>query len=573
MVVWLTVATSSTADEADPPPAPVAEAAEPTLWDVVSHSLSEPLVLAFLIIGIGMAIGSIRLFGLSLGSSGVLFAALAFGHFGKSEGWTMPEGLGTLGLVLFVYAVGLAAGPTFFRAFRDQGKQFAFLGMITVSLGAITIAICAWWFELPGDLAVGIFSGALTSTPALAAGTEAAQETGKNALAVSIGYGMVYPVGVISVVLFVQLLPRLLRVNFDRITRDAEKNGDQADKIGRHLVRITNPAVFGKTLHDVALLDQVGGQITRVLDGEQLVPIKPGHVFEQDQVVLVVTDGTTAEMLTMLLGKTSDVRVMMDSDRDRSDLVVSSPDMLNKPLRDLHLRSRFGVTISRVERYGVGFVPDPGVCFNMGDRIRAVGDPEGLQAFTKAVGHAERKLHETDLMSVGLGLVVGILIGMIPISIPSLGQFSLGMAGGPLLAGLLFAHSGRLMGIVGYMPRAARMLTQELGLAMFLASAGFLAGGYFVEMLQQYGIEPFLIGLAAAVIPLAAGFAIARYVLRLDFLQSLGGICGSMTSTAGIGAIVNRTDLDVPVISYAAAYPAALVMMTIIAQILLAVIG
>jgi putative transport protein len=157
---------------------------------------------------------------------------------------------------------------------------------------------------------------------------------------------------------------------------------------------------------------------------------------------------------------------------------------------------------------------------------------------------------------------------MIPIQIPGVGEFRLGLAGGPLVAGLLFAHFGRFMGIVGYMPLAARMLTQELGLAFFLASAGFSAGGHFVEMLQLYGAKPFLIGLAVAVIPMTVAFVFARFVLRMDLLQSMGGICGSMTSTAGIGAIVSKTDCDVPVSSYAAAYPAALVMMTVLAQLI-----
>jgi putative transport protein len=278
-------------------------------------------------------------------------------------------------------------------------------------------------------------------------------------------------------------------------------------------------------------------------------------------------------MLTMLLGEPSDARVMIDSDRDRAVVVVTSVELLNKPLRELHLRSRFGLTVARIERFGVDLVPNANTCFSMADRATVVGEPEGLEAFTKAAWHRARKLHETDLMSVGIGLVVGILLGMIPIQIPGVGEFRLGMAGGPLIAGLLFAHFGRFMGIVGYMPLAARMLPQELGLAFFLASAGFSAGGHFVEMLHQYGAKPFLIGLAVAAIPMAVAFLFSRFVLRMDLLQSLGGICGSMTSTAGIGAIVSKTDCDVPVSSYAAAYPAALVMMTVLAQLLVTLLA
>jgi putative transport protein len=230
------------------------------------------------------------------------------------------------------------------------------------------------------------------------------------------------------------------------------------------------------------------------------------------------------------------------------------------------------VTIARIERYGITFVPNADSCFSMADRVTAVGEPEGLKAFEKAAGHRTRKLHETDLMSVGLGLVVGLLLGMIPFRIPGIGQFQFGLAGGPLLSGLLFAHFGRFMGIVGYMPLAARMLTQELGLALFLAAAGFQAGGHFLEMLRQYGAAPFVMSLTVAVVSAIAAFLIGRFALRMNLMQVLGGACGAMTSTAGIGAIVDKTDCDVPVTSYAAAYPAALVLMTILAQLLVSLL-
>jgi putative transport protein len=440
--------------------------------------------------------------------------------------------------------------------------------MVTVAMGAITTALLAWLLGIPSDLAAGIFSGALTSTPALASGIEAAAQAGQQSLAVSIGYGMAYPIGVIAVVLFVELLPRLLRVDLDSVGQQLQQRTRPEERIGRHLVEIFNPAVFGKSLHEIRLLDQASGQITRVLEGERLVPIKPDHVFAKGQIVLLVADEATAEMLTMILGESADVPVHMDSDRDRADVVVTSPELLKHTLSDLHLRSRFGVTIARIERHGVDFVPSANTRFSMADRVTTVGEPEGLKAFERAAGHRIRKLHETDLMSVGLGLGLGILIGTLPIRIHGLGSFTLGMAGGPLLAGLLFAHFGRLMGIVGYMPLAARMLTQELGLAFFLAAAGFEAGGHFVEMVQRYGAAPFAMSVVVAVVAMFSAYAFARFALRMDLMQTLGGTCGAMTSTAGIGAIANKTDSDLPVTSYAAAYPAALVMMTILVQLL-----
>jgi putative transport protein len=278
-------------------------------------------------------------------------------------------------------------------------------------------------------------------------------------------------------------------------------------------------------------------------------------------------------MLTMILGEPSEASFQIDSDRDRAEVVVTSPELLNQTLCDLHLRSRFGVTVARIERHGVDFVPSASTRFSMADRVTAVGEPDGLKAFEKAAGHRIRKLHETDLMSLGLGLVAGIVIGTIPVRVPGLGTFTLGMAGGPLLSGLLFAHFGRLMGIVGYMPLAARMLTQEIGLAFFLAAAGFEAGGHFVDTVQRHGAAPFAMSVTVAIVAMCSAYPFARFVLRMDLLQTLGGTCGAMTSTAGIGAITEKTDCDVPVTSYAAAYPAALVMMTVLVQILVSIPG
>jgi len=538
------------------------------LWSVLSEILYDnPLVLCFLIIAFGMGVGSLRIAGMSLGTSGVLFGGLVFGHFGQQEAWEMPRGIGELGLVLFVYAVGLGAGPTFFRAFRDQGRQLAMLGMATVCLGAGMLWAMTLVFDVPAELATGLFAGSLTSTPALAAGMEAAPIAGREL--VSIGYGMAYPVGVVGVVLFVQLLPKLLRINMAALGEDLQRRLEAKNRIDRFLVRISNPAIFGKSLRELRLFDRVSGQITRVLQGDQLVPIRPDHVFVEGQVVLLVTDSDTAEMMTMVLGAPSDAQVVINADRDRAVVVVTSQHMLNQPLRDLHLRSKYGVTVARIERHDVAFVPNANTAFAMADRVTVVGEPEGLKAFEQAAGHRPRQLHETDLMSLGVGLVAGILLGMVPISIPGLGDFSLGLAGGPLVAGLLFAHFGRFMGIVGHMPTAARMFTQSIGLAFFLASAGYRAGGQFVPMFQRYGAQPFLISVVVTSGALAAGFLLARYLLRMDVMQSLGGMCGAMTSTAGIGAITSKTDCDLPVISYAAAYPAALVMMTVVAQMLI----
>jgi putative transport protein len=533
--------------------------------------LANQLLLCFLILAVGMGLGAIRLGGISLGTSGVLFAALLLGHWGTNAGWSLPDKIGSLGLVLFVYTVGLGSGTTFFRTFRQQGKGLALLGIVTVAGAAVATWALAWLLDIPGELATGVFAGSLTSTPALASAIETATTTGRNSLAVSIGYGMAYPLGVVGVVLYAQLLPKLLRVSLDELDGKVKAAGRESGGIVRRLVRISNPAIIDRSIREVGELAHVKAQIPRVLDGERLVPMKPDHVFQDGQVVLLVTDEDNADLLTALLGKPTEVPFFVDSGHDRAEIVLSNSELLGRPLRELHLRSRFGVTISRIERFEVPFVPSGDTTLNAGDRITAVGPPDQLRLFAKEAGHRTRKLHETDLMSLALCLAVGILVGMIPIQLPGLPEFSLGMAGGPLLVGLLVAHFGQFLGNTAYMPAAARMLTQELGLALFLADAGFLAGGSFMDTIKMYGAAPFLLSFIVIVVSLSLAYSFARFALGMNLLQILGGTCGAMTSTAGVGALSGATDSAIPVASYAAAYPASLVMMIVFAQILIAI--
>ena len=533
---------------------------------------AQPLLLMLFIVGAGMALGSLRFAGLTLGTSAVLFVALFAGHWGNGHGWTLPNGLGTLGLVFFVYAVGLDAGPTFFRTFRDQGRRLALLALTAVGSAALSAMLFAWQGNIPRDMAAGIFAGSLTSTPGLASAIESSATGGLDPQQASIGYGLAYPIGVTLTLLFVQLLPRIQNVDLDKMAGQMQQRDKEA-AIGRHLVEIANPNVFGKKLHEIGVLDQTRGQITRVLQGDRLAPISSDHVFEPGQVVLLVADSANARTLTMILGKPSSATPVIDADRDRMEVVITSGDFVGHTLLDLHLRTLFGITVSRIERYGVRFVPTADTAFVMADRVTVIGPPDGLAKFLMAAGHRVRKLHETDLMSLAVGLSLGILLGMIPLQIPGFGNLALGMAGGPLLAGLLFGHFGRFMGVVGYMPPAARMLTQQLGLALFLADAGFSAGGELLTTLSSFGLWPFLMALVVGTVPLASCYAFSRLAMRMNLLELLGGTCGSMTSTAGLGAITSKTDSDVPVINYAAAYPVALVLMTIFARIIVVFMG
>ena len=530
--------------------------------------LQEPHLLLFCMIVVGLGIGMIKIGGISFGSSGVLFAGLLFGHWGRDFEWSMMDGIGTFGLVLFVYAVGLGAGQTFFRTFVTQGRKLIVLATIVITAGAATTLAVMFFFQLPRGFAAGLFAGSMTSTPALASAMEGLSKAGRNPTPASIGYGLAYPIGVVVTVLFVQFLPRWVGKGETESESPDHESLHEGSQIIRQLIEVCNPAIFGRALHDLDPFHHSHGQVTRVKSGDKLIPIKTDHVFEEGQIVLLVAEAKEAETLTLILGNKSTEEIDINVDRERTDVVVTNHDVLGQSLRNMHFRSRFGVTISRIERYGHRFVPSDETVLVMGDRLTAVGPKEGLKEFLQAAGHRVRKLHETDLLSMAVGLAIGIGVGLLPFHLPIVGTITLGMAGGPLLVGLLLAHFGRFLGVVGYMPIAARMVIQELGLILFLASAGFAAGSHFLDYVNQFGSSPFIASAMIAIVPIASSYCAARWIFRLGLYQSLGGTCGAMTSTAALGTLTSKTDSEHPITSYAAAYPVALVLMTIIAQVL-----
>ena len=524
--------------------------------------LGNPIIALFLVVGVGMLVGQIRLFGLSLGSSGVIFSAIALGALG----YTIPKSAGTIGLIIFVYCIGINAGPGFFRAFAQQGSHLAKLGVLLVIIGAACTVAFAKAFDIPIPLAVGVFAGAMTSTPALAAALDSLPDSSS----VSIGYGIAYPFGVVGVVLLVQLLPRMLKRDLEAEAKKyASMQGGDAS-IQRVLIEVNNPGIIGKKIAELPFIPNSRCQISRVMWEDRLVPITPETKLDENMKVLVVGESDHIEDVIRFLGHAIEDTYLLDIETQRMKIVLTKTDLCGKSLRKLNLLNQFGVTISRIIRNDISFVPTANTVLKRYDILMSIGEANNLKRFAEHAGHRTRVVEETDLISLTFGLVAGIILGMVPIGLPGTGTIALGMAGGPLLVGLMLGHFGKIGFVRGYIPRPARLFLTEIGLVFFLAGAGVKAGGQFFTVLREYGVVLLLMGFVVTSVPMIVGYLFSRKVLKLNFLQSLGGICGSMTSTPGLGAITSKTDSDIPVISYAAAYPVALILMTIFAQAIVA---
>lgn len=529
--------------------------------------IDQPLITLFAVIATGLLLGNVKIKGLNLGSSGVLFTALLAGHLG----YAIPGGVGKLGLVLFVYCVGIGAGDRFFASLAREGANLAKLAVLIVGLGALVTYGGATLLGLPPGLATGIFAGALTSTPALAAATEGLTMAGGGGDAVSIGYGIAYPFGVIGVVLFVQVLPRILRIDLDAIKDDSASNND--NRVENVLVEVTNPNLFGMKISESGVTQFNAVQVSRILKEDRLVPLSYNDEFEEGQYLLLVGRRSEMKIAVDYVGRKSDREILKDAENEREDIVVTSAAFTGQKLGDMAPLRNYGVVITHINRLGLQFVPNADTILERHDRLNCVGRVDDIKRFSVAVGHRSNAIDATDLLSLSVGLTLGIIAGLLPIGLPGASPITLGLAGGPLLVSLILGHFGKVGRIVGFIPRPTRILLQELGLVFFLANAGVKGGAMLVPTLKEHGLILFLLGIAVSSLPLIVAWPIARKFFKMNALQSLGGICGGMTSTPALGAITAKTDSTIPVVSYVSAYPVALIIMIVASKILIKVIG
>ena len=527
--------------------------------------MSSLLVLVF-VISIGLLFGRISLWGISFGTSSILFIALAAGHFG----FEVPVGIGDAGLALFVYCVGISAGPTFFRGLAAHGRSMACLGGLIVIAGVTVTWISARIFDIPADLAGGLMAGALTSTPALGAITQ----TAANPENVAVGFGVAYPIGIVTVVFFVQIAYRLNAILGTKGTTD----GDTADEsrpevIERRAVEVRNPGVIGKRPSEVAGLADSRCQLSRVELEKSWRPTPADYVFAIGSHVMLVGETLELDRVAETLGVVIDHNTaVLDADRERKRVVVTSRNILGRTLKELRLRSRHGVTVARIRRHEIEFVPSSQTRIEFGDTLTIVGETSNLAMIESTFGHRPRIVNETDLLSLVIGLGMGVLLGQAAFSLGAV-TVSLGLAGGPLVVGLVLGHFRRVGPIHGSFPPAAQLLMTEGGLAVFLTSSGVTAGAKVADVMAEHGIVLCLAAAIIVVVPLFMGYAAARLIFKLNPLASLGSTCGGMTSTPGLAALTGLTDSGQPVTSYVAAYPVALLIVTIVAPLLVELLG
>ncbi len=532
--------------------------------------LSDQMLVLFIILALGELLGRLSWRGISLGTAGVLFVALVFGHFGFS----VPKVIMDLGLLLFVYAVGLQAGPRFFRLFRKQGMRYIAIGVAVALTGAlVTLALALIW-KIPDDLAAGLYSGALTCTPALAAALDAfARSAPSLEAAVSVGYGVAYPFSMIGVVLLVQFLPRLLKRDIPAEEQDwlAERQKEVPSLLVKQL-RITNPNLDGKSLRELDPHRLAHVNITRVRRGDQVTLVKPDSILRLGDILNVVGPQSEMQKIQLVLGEETEVQMHINSSIVSQDLELNSPLFIGKTLGELQVWDNYGVILTRIRRQGLEITPVGSVTLEIGDGLHVVGDRQEVQDFVKKAGGDTRTAEETNMLPYLLGLALGIGLGLIPFHLASGVDVKLGIAGGAFLVSLLVGHLGRIGNLRLNVPAAAKNLTRELGLMLFLAGAGTTAGAQLVQVIQQQGWSILLAGVLVTLLSVAVGLLLTLKVFKLDTLGTLGALTASMTNPPGLSAANARAATDQATLAYASVYPAALIFKILFAQILVSLL-
>jgi len=537
----------------------------------MTNVLAEQMLVLFLILAIGSWLGQVKIKGVSLGAAGVLFVGLIFGHYG----YTVPKPLMDFGLLLFVYAVGLQAGMRFFRSFRRQGIQFLVIGIGSVLAGALALGLIAKWLDLPFDLATGLFTGALTCTPALAAAIDSVNRIMVgNSAAVSVGYGIAYPFSMIGVVLIVQFIPKILRRDLKaEEARWKEEQSRETPGIVARTYRVTNPNLDGRLVREIDLHRLSTVNLSRVRHGDKVFAATPDTRLQLHDVVMVVGQEVEVAKMDVLLGEPVEVSMDVNTDVKSVDVYVSEESLTGRRLAELKLWERYNVVVTRIRRQGLEITPTGPATLEIGDSIRVVGESIAVNEFVRLVAGKPSRADETQMVTFLLGLVLGVLLGNIAIPFPNGIELRLGNAGGVFLVGLLIGHFGHVGSLKLWVPPAARNITRELGLMLFLAGAGTAAGEQIVEIVQQNGWSLVAAGVIVAAVSAATSLVLMLTIYRMPLLSTMGALSASMTNPPGLNAAQSQAETDLPTVAYASVYPVALIFKIIMAQVLVEVLS
>lgn len=530
--------------------------------------LNNPVFLLFFIIILGEGLGKLEFKSFSFGSSAIIFVALVLGHFG----YILPKVFQTLGLVLFIYSIGLQAGPGFLTSFKGEGLKLALGALSLVFFGFCTVLSACLFLGYGSSIGTGIFAGALTSTPGLAVAVEMTGE--KLAPA---AYGVTYSFGVIGIILFIKLIPVILRLDLkkedEKIKEEIASQNPQV--IFEHL-EINNPNIYNYAVKDLHLNKIADVSITRLLrkNSSTVELVKGDTVLKEGDRLRIVGIEEELKKTELFMGKKINEVLQFGGDElIRRKIVVSKKEFVGRTIGSINFRHVFNVQVARVTRNDLDIPASAGTHLQMGDILHLVGDRKSIDNIKRILGDNIKTVYAASVLPIMIGIFLGFLVGQIPFSLPGVGEFKLGITGGVLLSGLVLGYMYNTKNIIWRIPDTTNRFIRELGLMLFLAAVGTSAGSTILNTIHKHGIALFISGLTVTLVPVILGFLLCHFVLKIKFIKNLGVLTGGMTSTPGLATATSLSESTYAASAYATVYPVALVGMIIFTKILVGILN
>lgn len=547
----------------------------------VGEGIAHTVLILSLVIALGIALSKIKIRGISLGVTWILFVGIAAGHCGMLIDHSTLHFIKEFGLILFVYSIGLQVGPGFFSSFKEGGVKLVCCAASVVLLGAITTYVIHLITGTPMPTMVGIMSGAVTNTPGLGAAQQAyADTTGINDPNIALGYAVAYPLGVVGIIFSMIAIRFITRVNYVEENKALAAISNERNFAERISVEFTNGTLENQTIAHMRELINRSFVISRIMHSDGTITIADGNsLLKMGDKLRVICSSEDSEAIVAFLGQKVDI-----SEKDwgavpqnqkelvSRRIIITKPSINGKKLSDLSLRTKYGINITRINRAGIDLIPYQGMELQMGDKVMVVGQLKDVESVADVLGNSLKKLREPQLLTIFLGIALGVLLGSLPLmNIPQ--PVKLGLAGGPLIVAILIGRFGPHYHLVTYTTMSANLMLREVGLAMFLAAVGIGAGDGFVEAIVGGGYRWIGYGFIITVVPLIIVGLIARWRLKINYYTLMGLIAGSTTDPPALGYANTSAGNDMPAVGYATVYPVVMFLRVLTAQMLILMVA
>lgn len=544
---------------------------------ICGTSVAHTVFLYAIVIAIGVLLGKVKIFGVSLGVTFVLFVGILLGHLGLTVDGDILHFVKEFGLILFVFSIGLQVGPGFFASFKNEGIKLNLLAMAIIALNIVVALVIFFFDDSVGLMIVGILSGAVTNTPGLGAAEQALTQLYTDGIItevpqLALGYAVAYPLGVVGIILAMIIVRAIFKINFQEETEQIERENNDSQLVP-HIItyRTENKLIVGRTLSELSSMINRNFVVSRIKRNDEIIIPNSKTILEDNDLLLTVLSETDEEALTAFIGP----KIEMDWEAIQAPVVsrrilVSKEEYNGRKIGSMRLRMGYRLNVTRVTRAGVDLLASPNLALQMGDRITVVGKEEDIDRLAEKLGNSMKHLNHPNLFTIFIGIMIGVIFGSMPFAVPGMPvPLKLGLAGGPLIIAILIGRFGHKMHLTTYTSTSANLMLREVGICLFLASVGISAGGEFVKTIMEGGLMWVLWGFLITIIPLLIVGSVGRGYYKLNYYTLMGLMSGACTDPPALAYSNKVANNDAPSVAYSTVYPLTMFLRILTAQVLI----